>query len=113
MKKKHTKGVSVVHFYRLNQRSLFPPVSLLFPLISLLCVEGPSTLAVHVFTNVSEYLIVRNPLSSALRRLSVSKAELQSCAICFLLFPNNYLFFSLFVYGRSALFRVTADKFQG
>lgn len=55
----------------------------------------------HVFTNVSEYLIVINPLSSALKRLSVSKAELQSCAICslflFVYFPNNYLFFSLFM----------------
>lgn len=59
-----------------------PPLCSLCPsfyphrLLSLLCVGRSSTLAVHVFTNVSEYLIVILPLSSALRRLSVSKADL-------------------------------------
>lgn len=128
MQWKHTKGISVVHFYRLNQRSLFllspapsypsiPPSPQPFR-VSLLCVGRSSTLAVHVFTNVSEYLIVIIPLSSALRRLSVSKAELHSCGNCYCYFKKlyDYLFWSclsLFFFGRSALFQVTEDKFQG
>ncbi len=75
----------------------FPPTFL----VSLLCVGRSSTLAVHVFTNVSEYLIVIIPLSSALRRLSVSKAELHSCGNCYCYFKKlyDYLFWScLFVW---------------
>lgn len=126
MQWKHTKGISLVHFNRLNQSSLFlyPPLCPLLPLlpsfppflVSLLCVGRFSTLAVHFFTNVSEYLIVIIPLSSALRRLSVSEAELHSCG-------NSYCYFKKVVwlsilkllgfFGRSALFQMAEDKFQG
>lgn len=120
MQWKHTKGISVVPFYKLNQRSLFlvspvpfTPPSLLPPtfLVSLLCVGRSSTLAVHVFTNVSEYLIVIIPLSSAWRRLSVSKAELHSCGYCCCYFKKLYDY--LFSFDRSAHFQVKEDKFQG
>lgn len=106
MQWKHTKGISVVQFYRLNQRSLFlvspapfTPPSLLPPtfLVSLLCVGRSSTLAVHVFTNVSEYLIVIIPLSSAWRRLSVSKAELHLCGYCYCYFKKLYDYLSFFL----------------
>lgn len=106
MQWKHTKGISLVHFNRLNQSSLFlyPPLCPLLPLlpsfppflVSLLCVGRFSTLAVHFFTNVSEYLIVIIPLSSALRRLSVSEAELHSCGNSYCYFKKlyDYLFWS-------------------
>ena len=91
-----------------------PPAFLSSPL----CVGRCSTLAVHVFTNVSEYLIVRIALSFASRRLSVRKAELHSSGYCHCYFRKkkkkkmyDYLFWSSFyalfvclfsLFGRSA-----------
>lgn len=67
-----------------------PPTTTTTPVLSpLLCAGRPSTLAVHVFTNVSEYLIVMIPLSSALRGLSVSKAELCLHCYCYCYFGKT------------------------
>lgn len=68
----------------------------------------------HVFTNVSEYLIVIIPLSSALRRLSVSKAELPRVVTVIVTSKScMIIYFEVVFFGRSALFQVTEDKFQG
>lgn len=137
---KHTKGISVVQLYRLHQKVcvphplplsphpplLCPPLPILFPP---LCVGRPSTLAVHVFTNVSEYLIVIIPLSSASGGLSVRTAELCLRCYCYCYFKKKdkkpqknvkkrkkrcvMIYFVGFLFGRSAHFQIKEDKFQG
>lgn len=137
---KHTKGISVVQLYRLHQKVCVPhPLPLPLPpppliLSPPLCAGRPSTLAVHVFTNVSEYLIVIIPLSSASGGLSVRTAELCLRCYCYCYFKKKkktktpkkkisrkkkkkkrcvMIYFVGFLFGRSAHFQIKEDKFQG